>query len=185
MVSQAGPERALAAAGAGGKACAGPGAGAAPGQIPPAHQELPFLLQGALLPAVEHWYLWLPCLMGNALAGELQPLHWRCWLHRAAPREACKKPSRATGELQALAIGHLVQRRTLAHSFIVPGGFGHYQLGGHRSPLGSGRYKGLIRWSASAAVQLWFRMLRGSQSGKLCSPAAAEFWHEAVLCSSP
>lgn len=47
VVSQAGRERLLAADGAGGNACARPGQRAASGQIPPAHQELLYLLQGA------------------------------------------------------------------------------------------------------------------------------------------
>ncbi len=50
MVSQAGPERLLAADRAGGNACTRPHQRAAPGQIPPAHKELPILLKGVQLP---------------------------------------------------------------------------------------------------------------------------------------
>jgi len=46
MVSQAGPERVLAANRAGGNARTRPHQRAAPGQIPPAHKELPILLKG-------------------------------------------------------------------------------------------------------------------------------------------
>ena len=47
VVPQGGAERLLEAERAGGNACAGPGAGAAAGQIPSAHSELPRLLKGA------------------------------------------------------------------------------------------------------------------------------------------
>ena len=46
VVPQGGAGRLLGAGRAGGNACAGPGAGAAAGQIPSAHPELPCLLQG-------------------------------------------------------------------------------------------------------------------------------------------
>ena len=68
VVPQAGPERVLATTGAGGHACAASLAGAAARQIPPAHRELPLLLQGAAMPAVH---------IGHLLAIPLcMRLHW-------------------------------------------------------------------------------------------------------------